>query len=92
MKKRKVYICIATDLPNGLMRLRLEKAKENIEKVNDIPVMPLTEKGRRMKLGRQIDLMLCADLVYFGRGWQNSKECMAVFEVARVYEKKMMFE
>ncbi len=92
MKRRKVYICIATDQPDSLMRLRIDKAKVEIRKVNDIPVLPLTEKGRKMKLGRQIEQMMDADLVYFGRGWQNSKECTAVFEVAKVYEKKMMFE
>ena len=32
------------------------------------------------------------DAIYLCEGWQNSKGCMAEFEVARIYGKEIMFE
>ena len=32
------------------------------------------------------------DTVYFCKGFQNSKGCMAEFEIARIYGKQIIFE
>ena len=32
------------------------------------------------------------NIVDLSKGWQNSKGCMAEFEVARIYGKEIMFE
>ena len=32
----------------------------------------------------------CRDAIYMCEGWQNSKGCMAEFEVARVYGKEII--
>ena len=44
------------------------------------------------KMGNDIEALLECDAIYLCEGWQNSKGCMAEFEVARIYGKKIMFE
>ena len=44
------------------------------------------------KMGNDIEALLECDAIYLCEGWQNSKGCMAEFEVARIYGKEIMFE
>ena len=44
------------------------------------------------KMGNDIEALLECDAIYLCRGWQNSKGCMAEFEVARIYNKQILFE
>ena len=41
---------------------------------------------------KDIEALLECDAIYLCEGWQNSKGCMAEFEVARIYGKEIMFE
>ena len=44
------------------------------------------------KMGNDIEALLECDAIYLCEGWQNSKGCMAEFEVARIYSKEIIFE
>lgn len=44
------------------------------------------------KMGNDIEALLECDVICMCEGWQNSKGCMAEFEVARIYGKEIMFE
>ena len=44
------------------------------------------------KMGKDIEALLECDAIYLCEGWQNSKGCMAEFEVARIYNKQILFE
>lgn len=44
------------------------------------------------KMGNDIEALLECDVVYMCKGWQNSKGCMAEFEVARIYGKEIIME
>ena len=44
------------------------------------------------KMGNDIEALLECDAIFLCEGWQNSKGCMAEFEVARIYGKEIMFE
>lgn len=44
------------------------------------------------KMGNDIEALLECDAIYLCEGWQNSKGCMAEFEVARIYNKQIFFE
>ena len=44
------------------------------------------------KMGNDIVALLECDAIYLCWGWQNSKGCMAEFEVARIYQKQIYFE
>ena len=43
-------------------------------------------------IAKDIEALLECDAIYLCEGWQNSKGCMAEFEVARIYGKEIMFE
>lgn len=40
-------------------------------------------------LGRCIQLMAEADLVYFARGWENARGCRIEYACAEAYDKEM---
>lgn len=44
------------------------------------------------KMGNDIEALLECDAIYLCEGWQNSKGCMAEFEVARIYGKQIYFD
>jgi|WetSurMetagenome_2_1015567.scaffolds.fasta_scaffold18509_2 hypothetical protein len=51
-------------------------------------------KDRRYSfyMGKDIEVLLECDAIYMCKGWQDSKGCMAEFEVARIYGKEIIFE
>ena len=44
------------------------------------------------KMGNDIEALLECDAILLCEGWQNSKGCMAEFEVAKIYGKEIIFE
>lgn len=44
------------------------------------------------KMGNDIEALLECDAIYLCEGWQNSKGCMAEFEMARIYGKEIILE
>ena len=55
-------------------------------------VCPDPDKPYSYYMGKDIEALLECDAIYLCEGWQNSKGCMAEFEVARIYGKEIMFE
>jgi len=43
-------------------------------------------------IGYDIKYLLRSEVVFFCKGWQNSKGCMLEFAAAKIYGKEMMFE
>ena len=50
------------------------------------------DKPHSSYMGKDIEALLECDAIYLCEGWQNSKGCMAEFEVARIYGKEIIFE
>lgn len=55
-------------------------------------VCPEIDKPYSYYMGKDIEALLECDAVYFCKGWQNSKGCMAEFEVAKIYGKEIITE
>lgn len=47
-------------------------------------------RNRIFMLGRSIELLADADLVYLSKGWQDSNGCMVEYEIAKRYNIKMV--
>lgn len=95
-KKKRVYISLPiSGRPMELVKLKVKEVKELIGK-NHTPVSPLdinkglTDYAKCM--GNDVETLLNCDVVYFVRGWQTSKGCTAEYEIAKIYEKELMFE
>ena len=82
----------------------LEKVKEKVRKariwvsywyqdvITPFDVCPEPDKPYSYYMGKDIEALLECDAIYLCEGWQNSKGCMAEFEVARIYNKQILFE
>lgn len=73
----------------------VEKVKKFLEEKGDEIVTPFdacNEEGKSYSyyMGRSIEALLECDAVFFVPNWQESKGCMAEFELARIYEKKIL--
>ena len=66
------------------------------DKLNIITPFDVNENENKdsyaRKMGNDIEALLECDAIYLCEGWQDSKGCMAEFEVARIYGKEIMFE
>ena len=74
---------------------RRERAFDNESELNIITpfdVCPEPDKPYSYYMGKDIEALLECDAIFLCEGWQNSKGCMAEFEVARIYGKEIMFE
>lgn len=60
--------------------------------VSPLEVSPNPDTPYSEHIGNDIAALLECDAVLFLRGWDTSKGCNAEFEVAKIYEKKLMFE
>ena len=72
---------IASSLPDN----------ETLEVIDNVlpPIEAETEnQSRILMLGRSIQLMADADLVYFCKGWQDARGCLVEFEVSKQYNLK----
>lgn len=72
-----------------------EKIKKFLGEKGDEIVTPFdacNEEGKSYSyyMGRCIEALLECDAVFFVPNWQESKGCMAEFELARIYEKKIL--
>ena len=76
-----------------LLELRYGVRNENVIVITPFDVNENEDKDSyARKMGNDIEALLECDAIYLCKGWQNSKGCMAEFEVARIYGKEIMFE
>ena len=104
MKRKRIYISIpisghdleevkakAKDIIECILwdELGIEKG---LDIITPFDVCPEPDKSYSYYMGKDIEALLECDAIYLCEGWQNSKGCMAEFEVARIYGKEIMFE
>ena len=76
-----------------LLELRYGVRNENVIVITPFDVNENEDKDSyARKMGNDIEALLECDAIYLCEGWQNSKGCMAEFEVARIYGKEIIFE
>ena len=107
MKRKRIYISIPIsgyDLEEVKEKARyiserllwdvfeLKKGQHRPDVITPFDVCPEPDKPYSCYMGKDIEALLECDAIYLCEGWQNSKGCMAEFEVARIYGKKIMFE
>ena len=107
MKRKRIYISIPIsghDLKEvkekaRVVRVRLlydvfglKKGCHRPDVITPFDVCPETDKPYSYYMGKDIEALLECDAIYLCEGWQNSKGCMAEFEVARIYNKQILFE
>lgn len=69
-----------------------DKYPKEVKVITPFNVCSEPDKPYSYYMGKDIEALLECNAVYFCKGWQNSKECMAEFEVARIYGKEITFE
>ena len=107
MKRKRIYISIpisghdlervkekARDIIERLLWdvFELKKGRNRPDVITLFDVCPEPDKPYSYYMGKDIEALLECDAIFLCEGWQNSKGCMAEFEVARIYGKKIMFE
>lgn len=107
MKRKRIYISIPIsghDIEEvkakaRVVRVRLlydvfglKKGCHRPDVITPFDVCPEPDKSYPYYMGKDIEALLECDAIYLCEGWQNSKGCMAEFEVARIYGKELMFE
>ena len=107
MKRKRIYISIpisghdieevkakAIDISERLLWdvFELKKGRNRPGVITLFDVCPEPDKPYSYYMGKDIEALLECDAIFLCEGWQNSKGCMAEFEVARIYGKKIMFE
>ena len=107
MKRKRIYISIPIsghDLKEVKAKARnirewvlwdefgFEKGWHRPDVIIPFDVCPEPDKPYSYYMGKDIEALLECDAIYLCEGWQNSKGCMAEFEVARIYGKEIMFE
>ena len=76
-----------------LLELRYGVRNENVIVSTPFDVDENEDKDSyARKMGNDIEALLECDAIFLCEGWQNSKGCMAEFEVARIYNKQILFE
>ena len=102
MKRKRIYISIPIS-GHDLTEVKEDaEYKQNTlywaykpnewEIITPFDVCPEPDKPYSYYMGKDIEALLECDAIYMCEGWQNSKGCMAEFEVAIIYGKKIMFE
>ena len=75
------------------LELRYGVRNENVIVITPFDVNENEDKDSyARKMGNDIEALLECDAIFLCEGWQNSKGCMAEFEVARIYGKEIIFE
>ena len=107
MKRKRIYISIpisghdieevkakAIDISGRLLWdvFELKKGRNRPDIITPFDVCHEPDKPYSYYMGKDIEALLECDAIFLCEGWQNSKGCMAEFEVARIYGKKIMFE
>ena len=76
-----------------LLELRYGVRNENVIVITPFDVNENEDKDSyARKMGNDIEALLECDAIYMCEGWQNSKGCMAEFEVAKIYNKEIIME
>lgn len=70
----------------------LDRGFHRQDVITPFDVCPEADKPYSYYMGKDIEALLECDAIYMCRGWQNSKGCMAEFEVARIYGKQIIME
>ena len=65
--------------------------KKNLRVVTPFDICSEPDKPYSYYMGKDIEALLECDAIFLCEGWQNSKGCMAEFEVARIYNKHIIF-
>ena len=107
MKRKRIYISIpisghdlekVKEKARGIRKCLLldefdwEKGWNSTDVITPFDVCSEPDKPYSYYMGKDIEALLECDAIYLCEGWQNSKGCMAGFEVARIYGKEIMFE
>ena len=101
MKRKSIYVSLPIsgyDLDGRKAEAERIKSKLNfcglsiIEVITPFDVCPEPDKPYSYYMGKDIEALLECDAIYLCERWQNSKGCMAEFEVARIYGKEIIFE
>ena len=75
------------------LELRYGVRNENVIVITPFDVNENEDKeSYARKMDNDIEALLECDAIYMCEGWQNSKGCMAEFEVARIYGKEIIME
>lgn len=107
MKRKRIYISIPIsghDIEEvkakaRVVRVRLlydvfglKKGCHRPDVITPFDVCPEPDKPYSYYMGKDIEALLECDAIYLCEEWQNSKGCMAEFEVARIYGKEIIME
>lgn len=107
MKRKRIYISIpisghdleevkakARDIRERLLWdvFELKKGQNHPDVITPFDVCPEPDKSYSYYMGKDIEALLECDAIFLCKGWQNSKGCMAEFEVAKIYGKEIKFE
>ena len=104
MKRKRIYISIPIsghDLEEVKEKARNIREcllydvfgfKKGLDIITPFDVCSEPDKPYSYYMGKDIEALLECDAIYLCEGWQNSKGCMAEFEVARIYGKEIIFE
>ena len=107
MKRKRIYISIpisghdieevkakAIDIIERLLWdvFELKKGRNRPDVITLFDVCPEPDKPYSYYMGKDIEALLECDAIFLCEGWQNSKGCMTEFEVARIYNKQILFE
>lgn len=101
MKTKRIYVSLPIsghDLDERKAEAEHIKSKLNfcglsiIEVITPFDVCPEADKPYSYYMGKDIEALLECDAIFLCKGWQNSKGCMAEFEIARIYGKQIIFE
>lgn len=101
-KTTKVFIsCPMLGRSEGEIIDEMNYAKINIEKQIDDPeyldsriteLPPRTKSEALWYMGKGLQLMADADVVYFCNGWQHARGCLLEHQAALAYGKRIMIE
>ena len=97
MKRERIYISIPIsghDIEEVKEKARKAKiwVSHRYDAITPFDVCSEPDKPYSYYMGNDIEALLECDAIYICEGWQNSKGCMAEFEVARIYGKEIIFE
>ena len=85
-KARNIRECLLCDV------FGFRNGQNRPDVITPFDVCPEPNKPYSYYMGKDIEALLECDAIFLCKGWQNSKGCMAEFELARIYGKKIMFE
>lgn len=85
-KARNIRECLLWDV------FELKKGRRRPDEITPFDVCPEPDKPYSYYMGKDIEALLECDAIFLCEGWQNSKGCMAEFEVARIYNKQILSE